>query len=298
MITFKPIHPEDRKIITSFTLSGEYRDNNLSICNLCSWQAVSHSCFAIVNEQLVIRFHYQNESFVYTLPFGHGDTAQTLELIYQEALRQDRALFIFGSNPFLQKELETYFPRPFEYNCMRDHYDYLYYRAALAELKGKNYQPKRNHANRFRKKYDYQYQVLTPAVLPHCLELAEKWCEQHNCEEDKNLQYEQQAMRFAIEHYEALGLTGGALWVDNEIVAFTYGAPVNYDTFCIHIEKANTQFDGAYTVINQEFASRIPEHFTYLNREEDLGIPGLRKAKLSYYPALLLEKCRAVLIGQ
>lgn len=86
--------------------------------------------------------------------------------------------------------------------------------------------------------------------------------------------------------------------VDNEIVAFTYGAPVNYDTFCVHIEKADTNFDGAYTVMNQEFASRIPEQFTYINREEDLGIPGLRKAKLSYSPALLLKKCRATLIEE
>lgn len=293
MITFKPILPEDKELITSFTLSGEYRDNNLSICNLCSWHSLSNSSYALVNQQLVIRFHYHNDNFIYTLPFGHGDTAETLELLHQETLLNDKPLLFFGSNPFLREQLETYFPRTFDYKCMRDHFDYLYDRNALAELKGKNYQPKRNHANRFRKKYSYQYQELIPSILPHCLELADKWCEEHNCDEDKNLQFEQEAMKFALEHYEALGLNGGALWVDNEIVAFTYGAPVNYDTFCIHIEKADTNFDGAYSVINQEFASRIPEHFTYLNREEDLGIPGLRKAKLSYYPALLLEKCRA-----
>lgn len=298
MIMFKPVTLQDKENIIPYTQKGEYRDNNLSFCNLCSWHFLTGSSYAIVNGQLVIRFQDRNGKAVYTLPFGEGDTGKTLHLLREEAVENKEPWMIFGSLPFLKEELEKYFGPVFQYSCHRDHFDYLYYRTDLSQLKGKNYQPKRNHANRFRKKYQYEYIPLTPDILPYCLELAEKWCEKHNCEEDKNLQFEQRAMTFALEHYDELGLMGGALWINKEIVAFTYGAPVNEDTFCVHIEKADTHFDGAYTVINQEFASHLPEHFVYVNREEDLGIAGLRKAKLSYYPALLLEKCRACMITE
>lgn len=107
---------------------------------------------------------------------------------------------------------------------------------------------------------------------------------------------ERKALNIALRNFDALGLVGGALWVDDEIVGFTYGAPVNHDTFAVHIEKADSRIDGSYNILNQEFARHIPEQYVYLNREEDLGIPGLRKAKLSYRPVILLEKGYAELI--
>ena len=131
---------------------------------------------------------------------------------------------------------------------------------------------------------------LTPALIPHCLELEEKWCEEHGCDEAESLEHERKALNFALRHFEELDLFGGTIWVDGEIVAFTYGAPINQDTFGSHIEKADSRVDGAYAIINQEFAKHLPERFKYVNREEDLGIPGLRKAKLSYHPVILLEK--------
>lgn len=294
MITFEPITPAFRDLHRTYILPGEYRDNNLSLCNLCSWHFVHHSSYALVNGQLVVRFRFGDSDPLYTLPFGPGDTAATLRLLDDNAREAGQQLCFYGANPYLSEQLQQYSGRTFTFDCHRDHFDYLYLRTALASLQGRDYQPKRNHTNKFRKKYDYRYLSLSPGLLPHCLELAAKWCEQHNCEEDRNLRDEQRAMRFAMEHFDALGLSGGALEVEGEIVAFTYGAPVNHDTFCVHIEKADTRFDGAYATINQEFADRIPDSFTYINREEDLGLPGLRKAKLSYYPATLLEKCVAI----
>ena len=104
-------------------------------------------------------------------------------------------------------------------------------------------------------------------------------------------------MVFALNNFDALGLTGGAIQVENEIVAFTYGSPINNYTFGVHVEKADTRFDGIFNMINREFVSRLPEQYRYINREEDLGIPGLRKAKLSYQPAILLEKNMAMRIN-
>lgn len=295
MISFQPITPDDKALVTSYTLPGSYRDNNLSICNLCSWQFLHQSSYTVLNGQMVIRFRFQEGTAIYTLPFGPGDTAATLLSLYETARETGEPFRFYGANPYFREQLEKYFPHPFSYECSRDHFDYIYLHTALTDLPGRDYQPKRNHINKFRKKYDYRYVALTPDLLPHCLELADKWCKHHNCEDDENLQDEQQAMRFAMDNFTKLGLRGGALQVEGEIVAFTYGAPVNHDTFCVHIEKADTHFEGAYATINQEFARQIPEEFLYINREEDLGLAGLRKAKLSYYPAFLLEKCRATL---
>ena len=122
-----------------------------------------------------------------------------------------------------------------------------------------------------------------------------KWYKANNGDNDEEeLNDERRSLTYALHHFDSLSLIGGALRVDNEIIAFSFGAPINHNTFGVHVEKADVNFDGAYTVINQEFASHLPEQYTYVNREEDLGIPGLRQAKLSYQPTILLEKSAAI----
>lgn len=123
--------------------------------------------------------------------------------------------------------------------------------------------------------------------------MEERWLEQHGAEEDEAI--EREVIRCFLRDFTALGLSGGLLRVGGEVVAFTLGSPINATTFDVHIEKANRDYDGAYTMINKCFASTIPEQYTYVNREEDLGIEGLRKAKLSYKPELVLPKIAAVL---
>jgi hypothetical protein len=132
-------------------------------------------------------------------------------------------------------------------------------------------------------------------MIPEGLELENKWIQaNHTLKNADALKYENRSMVFALNHFDALELLGGAIKIDNEIVAFTYGSPVNQYTFAVHVEKADTRFDGIFSVINREFVARIPEQYTYINREEDLGIPGLRKSKLSYQPTILLEKNTAL----
>ena len=167
----------------------------------------------------------------------------------------------------------------------------------LTSLKGKKFQSKRNHINNFKKQNpDYEYLPITPDLVPHCLRLEHKWFKANDPEsEGDDLTYERRSLTFALQNFEALGLTGGAIRVGTEIVAFTFGSPINHNTFGVHVEKADTSIDGAYAMINYEFANRIPEQYIYINREEDLGIEGLRKAKLSYQPVTILEKYMACL---
>lgn len=294
MIDFKPITPEDKKRLTARIYPGERRDSNLSIVNLCSWQFLTCSSYAIVDSVLIIRFCFSENKTVYTIPEEKSAVEGVIRQLAKMAKKENVPLYLYGVIPEMKPSLEFYFPDVFEYRDNWDHFDYLYLRQDLAELKGQNYQPKRNHVNRFRKKYDYHFKPLTEEMIPDCFTLFETWCEERKCEEDESLTNERKALTYGLNHFHELGIVGAGLWIEGRMIAFTYGAQINHDTFCIHAEKALGDYSGAYNTINQEFAAYLPEKIVYINREEDLGISGLRKAKLSYHPAQLLEKGLAV----
>lgn len=294
MIDFKPVTLADKALLTSSILPGERRDSNLSIVNLCSWQFLTCSSYAVVDNQLVLRFCFGDKGSVYTIPARNDSVPGVIHRLAKQATEEGVPLSLYGIVPEMKETLEKIFPEVFEYKENRDHFDYLYLRSDLAELKGKEFQPKRNHVNKFRKQYDYSYLPLTENIVRDCINLYDKWCEDRRCSGDEGLMQERQALTFSLNHLQELGVVGGSLWVSGTMVAFTFGVPVNYDTFCVHAEKALGRYEGAYNVINQEFARHLPECFIYLNREEDLGIAGLRKAKESYRPVRLLEKGLAV----
>ena len=145
-------------------------------------------------------------------------------------------------------------PGGFFYIPERDYFDYIYLREDLATLKGKKYQAKRNHINNFNKKYAYKYIPITSDLVPECLKLEYKWYKSNRKDNDKeDLNDERRSIIYSLHHYDKLGLIGGAICVDRQIVAFTFGAPINHNTFGVHVEKANVDYEGAYAVINKEF---------------------------------------------
>lgn len=294
MIDFKSIVLGDREILTSFIGPTERRDSNLSFASLCCWQFLNCSSYAVVEGQLVIRFCFPENKTVYTLPGGEKAGEKAIRLLARQAEEEGVPLYLYGIVPDMHPQLESVFPGVFEYREERDHFDYLYNTRDLAALQGKDYQTKRNHVNKFRKKYDYRYTPMTAEMVADCMAMYDAWCEDRRCEEDESLEYERQALVYGMEHFRELNMTGGVLWVEGRIVAFTFGAPVNRDTFCVHAEKALMAYEGAYNAINHEFAGHLSGSYVYLNREEDLGLEGLRKAKLSYRPVRLLEKGLAV----
>lgn len=296
IIDFKPIRLEDKELIMSYLVTCENKDCNLSFVNLFTWQFLTNSHFAVIDDCLVIRFVLDKENVVYTMPVGRGNVKNVIVLLKQQAQIEGLRLRVHGVFPELKMWFDREFPGCFTYQLDRDYFDYIYLREELAELKGKNFQAKRNHVNKFKRTYNYEYTPLTEELVPACLELEKKWCKEHDCDENSSLKNERNALSIALRNLKTLDILGGVLWSDGEIVGFTYGAPVNHNTFAVHIEKADSHVDGAYSVLNQGFVKCIPEQYVYLNREEDLGIPGLRKAKLSYHPVILLEKGYAELI--
>ena len=295
---FKDIKLEDKEIIQSFTLKHWRRNCELSFVNLYSWSFLYHTQYAVFEDFLLFRFFY-NDELVYMMPIGEGFLKRPLEAIINDAKSLGKPFRIQGACQNLCEELENAMPNTFKYSANRKYSDYIYLRENLVTLKGKKLQSKRNFINRFLKNNsNYQYKKLTPDLVQQCIDLEYLWYSKNiTAEEIETLSAERTALTLAITNLEALEILGGVLFVNDKIAAFTYGCPINYETFDVCIEKADTNIEGAYTMINNEFAKHIPEQYKYINREEDLDILGLRKAKLSYHPEMILEKYNVELLN-
>lgn len=307
MLDFQPITLKEREQITAYTMHFAPQDCGYSFGNLYAWRAGGNSFAFTDSGCLVFKFIFKDGKEYYSLPLcrlsqtlhGEEKLSEFIDTLEDTAASKGEALRLFGSLENLQPLLEKYRPGLFKYDASDDFSDYIYLRSDLASLKGKRYQPKRNHINNFIRQYpSYRFAELTPADMPDCQRLAEQWYASRLSEGQELLGYEaeKQALNLYLAHYKELGLMGGAIWVGDKLAAFTLGSPINSNTFDTHIEKASPEFETAYSVINRDFAAYLPEQYIYINREEDLGLQGLRRAKLSYHPAIILKKCIATKI--
>ncbi len=287
---FRRLDIEDKQTVQRYTLKSKRRNCDLTFANLYSWRFLYLTEIAESGGFLSFRFYVDGE-LSYMLPVGEGDISHVIEELMADARVKGVPFVMYGVCKESCDELESLFPGIFKFTADRDYSDYLYLHSDLSSLVGKKFQPKRNHINKFRNNYPgFEFRPLTRDLIPECIKLESVWCKANNCSEDEALQNERKSMNAALRNFEDLDIIGGVLMVDGKIVAFTYGAPVNNETFDTCVEKADTDYEGAYAMINNEFAKMIPEQYIYINREEDLGLDGLRKAKMSYQPHLLLEK--------
>jgi hypothetical protein len=183
----------------------------------------------------------------------------------------------------------SYFPKDkYKITPEREIWDYLYRTKDLIELRGRKYQQKRNHINRFRQDYQFSYNSLTPEDVQGCIELYHQWAaDKKNSPE---IEEERLALKEALENFSALALKGGVIRVEGKIQAFAIGSRLNKNTALIHFEKANPEFSGIYAAINQFFVKNEWPNTKYINREDDMGIPGLRQSKKRYHPLCMIEK--------
>ena len=295
MIEFRPVRLADRAAIERLTMPSGIRNCDLAFANMFCWQPLYRSAWAVVGGFLVIRFHIDGGTRIgYMQPVGDGDFTPILPALEDDARRLGQRLRLFGLTDEGRDALRRACPGAFAFASDRAYEDYIYRADNLRTLTGKHYQPKRNHINRFRAEYpDYRYEELTPRRFDECMALEREWRRAHEGHTSE-LCAEQRAMQRAFAHFDELGLHGGCIYVGDRLAAFTYGSAVSDDTFVTHVEKADTAFEGAFTIINKCFAEHLPERFAFINREEDLGLDGLRHAKLSYHPAELLHKFAAI----
>jgi hypothetical protein len=183
----------------------------------------------------------------------------------------------------------------FSIEPQREHFDYVYAASDLIALSGRKYHAKKNHINKFRSSFDFAYAAMSAAHIPGCLAFQDTWCDCNRCRDDMNLMHEWEAVRDALGAFEELQVQGGVILVNGRIEAFAIGELLNPHTAVVHIEKANAQLPGLYSLINQQFCEHAWSGVALINREQDLGDEGLRQAKLSYHPQKLEPKYRITL---
>ena len=295
MIEFKPVRLEDKQTIERYTMPSGIYNCDLAFANMYCWQAMYHSAWAVIDGFLVIRFQIGGgEKIGYMQPVGEGDFARIIPALREDAHAHGQRLRIIGLTDEGREMVRNMHAGLFAFESDRGMEDYVYNADDLRNLTGRKYQPKRNHINRFMAEYPgFRYEQLTRERFGECMQLEREWRRAHEGHTSE-LCAEQRAMQRAFEHFEELEMLGGCIYVGDRLIAFTYGSAVNDHTFDTHVEKADTDYDGAFTIINKLFAQHLPARFTMINREEDLGIDGLRQSKLSYHPAVIQHKYAAI----
>lgn len=289
MLRFKKVEIGDISVFKKYIgFSGELSCESAFV-NLLVWQSAYNNMWAEEDGQLIIKSGSGEESS-YRLPFG-DDFLKGIKLI-REYSGEEYPDFWTQEGARLDN-FRAHFGDKYVFEENRDAFDYIYLREDLAELSGKKYHSKRNHISAFSKKHEWVFKPITAENTDDVKLCAEKWYEENADREDKYLRCERCGVETILDNMELLGVRGGAVYVGENVVAFTLGSRISGEIFDIHIEKALSDYAEAYTVINREFARALTE-YKYINREDDMGLEGLRKAKLSYKPAILLKKyaCR------
>lgn len=307
MVTFMDIefrHPtlDDREWISAKYAQEGCRGCDGSFVNLYLWGR-GYGKIARVGDFLVQFIEINGKKF-YAYPAGKGDFRWLIRMLAEDAKAYGHQLRILCVTNCRKNNLEEAFPGKFTYEPVRSSFDYLYEVTRLADLPGKKLQSKRNHINRFEAEHsEWHTERITPENLPEVRAMAEMWYAQYDGEtsDEHDFRVERVALGRAFDEYEELGFEGILLRAEGNILAFTMGNRITPDTFDVNFEKAFGEVQGAYPLINREFARYVREthpEIVYLNREDDMGLPGLRKAKESYHPDILLEKSMATLAGE
>lgn len=297
MINFRPISLSDQTLYHTYFPDERARGSEYSFANLYLW---GRQQLALIHDHMVLFSQYNRRS-VYPYPIGTGNHKSVLDAIIADAKDRGIPCRITGLSPSDTQILNELYPGRFHFHCDRDAFDYVYDINDLADLKGGKYQRKRNHYKQFYNNYShYITEPLSEDNIGKVREMLEKWYEaklQENPSSDFHM--EQVALTKALNHYVELNMEGLLLLEKGTVLAVTLGSPLSSDTFDVHFEKACWDVNGAYTAINYEFARYIRNkypHIRFLNREEDMGLEGLRKAKERYYPHHMVEKYWACLL--
>ena len=332
MIDFKAIGFEDLNAIRNYLRWEDVQGCEWSGVNLLTWNRYGLE-YAIVEGYLVLRFIYDGQ-YTHTMPLppvpdgvehprledtlwgdakcctstrrafskevSDGCLARVVHILRDECFAHQQPFSISNLNERGIDFLQRTFPGEFEFSePLTERYDYICLRERIIALEGKEMRPKRQHLYQFPRFYpNHKYQPLVPSLFPECLQLLQQWSD--NAEAIGHMQgadskvMERESISQVFDNWERFGAIGGTLFVDDKMVAFTYGVPINDNTFDLCVEKGDINYKGVYTVVRHEFMQQIPEQYTFINLEEDMGLPGLRRAKSSYHPFYQIKKDRAI----
>lgn len=297
MLEFAEVTIEDKELFEDYLKKRSPQISDISFTNLYMWRNFYKFRYTLAGGLLCVIAVPEDGAPYALAPFGEMNPegfkeavlklkevfdAKGWQLLFKKVAEDDLSLFRELGVSEGATELD------------RDNSDYVYHSSDLIGLKGKKFDGKRNHINKFKKTYTYEYVELDEAHLEDCLRIMDSWCSERKCEDHKAFFCEKLANKELLDNFRRLGCKGAIMKVDGSFEGFTIGDMLNENTAVIHIEKANSHVDGLYTMINQQFCQHQWEGVEFINREQDLGVPGLRKAKLSYNPCMMVNKYNVI----
>lgn len=287
MLDFRVIELSDKDWINELLKISDFRGCGYNFANNFAWHRLYDTKICRYKDFYILRS--QKYGLHFTFPAGKGDYRDLFLELKKEAEEQNSPLIITAVENETLDLFEELFPGEYTVSCDEADSDYIYYAEKLRTLSGKKYHKKRNHLAHFYEN-NWEYHDMTEKDFDECIEFAVNSYNLNQAYDNESSVAEQYAINTFMNYFNELGLHGGVIRVDGKVEGFTIGDAINSDTFDIHIEKANAEIQGAYAAINNEFAKSAVQGYTYINREEDLGLEGLRKSKQSYYPAFMLMK--------
>ena len=296
MLDFVPLQITDRERLQPYLQRDGAIMSDRCFSSLYIWSEHYGIKQCIQDDILFIKAEIEEDICTYYMPLG-ADLKRAMVLLEQDAAQRGMPYEVMLITAAAKEEIESLFPGKYEFEEQRAEFDYIYNAEELISLKGKKLRNKRNHVNRFltENNGNWEYAAVDPvADYDEIMAFLQEWCMRREGENCEDYSYEYSAIRRALANYDQLNMQGGIIRIGGKMVAFTLATPQNEQAMDILIEKADAEIEGAYQAINNMFAGKSCAGYQYINREEDMGIEGLRKAKLSYHPCFLTEKYRAV----
>ncbi|WP_152751253.1 DUF2156 domain-containing protein [Clostridium estertheticum] len=290
---FKRLTIDDKEIFEKYIYPYKFLSCEYSFTTLYIWREACDICFTVYKDALIIKKMDFEGRYYFMQPLGYNkENLKELIDVLMDYKKENNMEFVFKDldESFMEEIKDIYGDvRGICIKEDRDNFDYLYEAEKLTKLSGKKLHGKKNHYNSFIKNYNYEVKDIEETqVIKDVVMAAEKWYEANN--NDRMLNFELQGIKDILENIEIVNTKGIAVYVDEKIVAFSLGEKLNDDLAVIHIEKADTSYSGVYSFINKAFVDRSFSDVKIINREQDLGIEGLRKSKLSYHPFKLEKK--------
>lgn len=289
MLELKDFSFENKKEVDLFLSRKNSKNSEFTFTNLFMWRKSYDMKYAVINNMFCIFPKHKNGPRSATFPIGEGDIKPVIEEIlkYFEEINETPLIRLYDDEAV--KKLFSAYPDKFVLTEDVSGFDYVYKVSDLINLSGKKYHSKKNHVNRFMSMYNWEYSRMTPADCGECKRLYEEWYNNKSFEIE-GLSEEKEAVFELLNNWENLDITGGCIRVDGKIVAFSFGEKLRNNMVVIHLEHADTEYRGSFAAMNKLFLENEWSGFEFVNREEDMGLPGLRTAKESYRPCEMVKK--------
>lgn len=289
---FKPFRIEDKARIDSYFAVHHYEQIHCTFNTLFLWQDAYQTSWAEQDGILFVRAGTGKDTF-FMPPFAKEEEnfVHGLALIHEEYDRLGLPFRLKSASSWVTEQIERLVPGKYDFIEDRDNEEYIYRTDDMIRLPGKKLRMKKNHLNGFLRQYaDYQYEAITKENLEDAKAGIHDWFLRHG-----DIEEEEQAIKRCFDHWDALGVKGAVIRIYGKVEAFTNGDSINEKMAHIIFEKANPEIRGLYQAINRDFLMHEFAETEFVNREEDLGLPGLREAKMGYHPDHLTEKYDVVL---